>query len=414
MTPTAGSGRRFLIVYAEPSFWSMGPGIGAGSFSRTPRALAERGHEVHIVLPAERGMPGGEEEWEGIRLHRFPTRWSFHPGVAALPIRLGIRIASYLAYQSIGTRTALEVARKVRPDLVLSFGAYEAPVARRVAEALGVPNVIRIFGTSLSLSLDDPIRFRLNFPEVIAFRTPCAKLILTNDGANGELVAQRCEVPPERFVYLRNGLDFSLFSPGPPSREIFDRLGVPPGTPLLMTVTRLAFEKRLERVIEMMPALLRRVPSAVAVLLGEGSERRRLEKAAERLGVARSVRFPGAVANRELPSWFRSASIILSLLDRTNASNPVFEAMACERCVVALDTGTTREVIIPERTGVLVPADGISGLGDLLADLLDDHERRDRLGREARAHIRSLLLDPPARMDQEIAILLDVIGGARR
>ncbi|MBM3288403.1 MAG: glycosyltransferase [Candidatus Eisenbacteria bacterium] len=163
-----------------------------------------------------------------------------------------------------------------------------------------------------------------------------------------------------------------------------------------------------------MPALLRRVPSAVAVLLGEGSERRRLEKAAERLGVARSVRFPGAVANRELPSWFRSASIILSLLDRTNASNPVFEAMACERCVVALDTGTTREVIIPERTGVLVPAGGVSGLGDLLADLLDDHERRDRLGREARAHIRSLLLDPPARMDQEIAILLDVIGGARR
>jgi L-malate glycosyltransferase len=421
--PSAGVGaedglvvepKRFLIIYAQPSFWSMGTGIGAGSFSRTPRALAERGHEVHVVLPAEPGMPEGEEEWEGVRLHRFASGTSFQPPYAILPLRLLLRVTSYLAYQSAGTRTALAIARKVKPDLVVSFGPFEAPVARRVARRIGIPNVVRLFGNGLSLSLHNRVKFLLNFPEVIAFRTPCARLILTNDGANGEAVAVRCGIPPERFVHLRNGLDFAHFTPGPPDMAVFRRLGVDPASPLLITVTRLALEKKIERLIEAMPALLRRCPSAVAVLVGEGPERPRLEDLARSLGVADSVKIPGAVPNKDLPAYYRSAAVVLSLLDRTNASNPVFEAMACGRCVVALDTGTTSEIVVPDRTGLLLKREDLPRLGGLLADLLADPQGRARLGAAGRAHVRGLLLDPPERMDQEIGILLQVIEEAKQ
>jgi glycosyltransferase involved in cell wall biosynthesis len=405
--------RRFLIVYAQSGFWSMGEGIGAGSFWRTPSALVERGHEVHIVLPAPAGQPAGDMERDGMRLHFYASPIEFVLPMASLPVRLARRISVYSTYQRIGTRSAMTVAKAVRPDIVLGFGTFEAPVARKVAQSLGVPNVTRLFGNSLSLTLDDPIRFHLNFPEVRAFKTPCARLILTNDGADGEKVAQRCGVPRERFVHLRNGLDFEMFKPGPPDPSVFEKLGPAPGTPILMTVTRLAFEKKLERVIDAMPALLARAPDAVAALVGEGPERPRLEARARGLGVAHAVLMPGAVANRDLPAWYRSAAIVLSLLDRTNASNPVFEGMACERCVVALDTGTTRELVVDGETGVLVEPRDLGGLGATLADLVLDPARRERLGTAARAHVRSMLLDPPARMDQEIAILLQVIEEAR-
>jgi glycosyltransferase involved in cell wall biosynthesis len=404
-----------LIIYARSIFWSMGEGIGAGAFWRTPRALAERGHEVHIVLPAPAGQPGGEEVRDGVHLHRYPSKHEFVFPMAVLPVRLAMRVWIYSAYQRIGARTAMEVARAVRPDLVLAFGTFEAPVARKVAQALKVPNVTRLFGNSLSLTLRDPVRYHLNFPEVRAFRTPCARLILTNDGADGEAVAQHNGVPPERFVHLRNGLDFGLFTPGPAAPEVFQRLGLPEGTPLLMTVTRLAIEKKLERLIDAMPDLLARVPRAVAVLVGEGDERAHLEARAREMGVSHAVKMPGAVPSGELPAWYRSAAIVLSLLDRTNASNPVFEGMACERCVVALDAGTTRELVHNGETGILLPVDDLPKLGSVLADLVLDPERRARLGRAARAHIRALLLDPPARMDQEIEILLKVIDeGWRR
>lgn len=408
------SPRRFLIIYSLPGFWSMGEGMGAGSFWRTPNALVARGHEVHMVHPAAPGLPGGLEIVNGIICHRYPSNTDFVPRYATLPVRLVKRVAIWLEYQRIATRTGFEVAREVRPDLVLAFGEFEAPVARRVAHAIGVPNVTRLFGNGLSLTIHDPIRFNLNFPQVIGFRTPCDRLILTNDGADGEAVARRCGVPMDRFVHLRNGLDFDNFSPGPADPAVWRELDVPEGSPLLMTVTRLAMEKKLERLIDAMPSILKRAPNAVAVLLGEGPERGVLEKRARDRGVMHAVRMPGPVANRDLPRWYRSASVVLSLLDRTNASNPVFEAMACERCVVALDAGTTREVIVDDRSGVLLRREALPRVGDIVADLIEDPERRRRLGEGARRHIRGLLLDPQARMDQEVEILLQVIAEARK
>ncbi|MBD3163017.1 MAG: glycosyltransferase [Candidatus Eisenbacteria bacterium] len=414
MNEAKAPARRFLIVYAQDSLWSMGEGIGAGAFSRTPRALARAGHEVHMVLPAPRGGAPGVEEFDGIRLHRYATAFRFHPRLGPLPIRLASRVQTYLAYQRIGTRTTRAAAERVEPDLILAYGTFEAPVARRVALRIGVPNVTRLFGNSLSLTLDDPVRFRLNFPEVWAFRTPCARLILTNDGANGQEVARRCGVPPDRFIHLRNGLDFSAFTPGPASGAVRDRLSVPADAPLLMTVTRLAPEKKLERLVDAMPSLLERVPNACAVLIGEGPERPALEERIRRLGVAHAVRLPGAIPNHELPDWYRTAAVVLSLLDRTNASNPVFEAMACERCVIALDAGTTDEVVVDGETGVLLGRDDLPRLGSILAELLGDPGRREALGRAARSHVRGLLLDPEDRMRQEIGILLDVIEEAKR
>ncbi|MDM7915499.1 MAG: glycosyltransferase family 4 protein, partial [Candidatus Eisenbacteria bacterium] len=388
---SAAARRKFLIIYAQPTFWSMGEGIGAGSFSRTPSALASRGHDVHIVLPAPPGQPSSLETKDGVHLHRFATGTRFSTPYAPLPIRLVERVYAWSAFQRIGTWEAMRIARELRPDIVLSYGTFEAPVARRVAQRLGVPNVVRLFGSALSMNLDDPIRFRLNFPEIRAFRTPCARLILTNDGADGERVARRLGVPCDRFIHLRNGLDFTHFVPGPEDPAVRERLGVPPGAPILLTATRLHQEKKLERVIDAVPELARRLPDAVAVLVGEGPERARLEAHVRRLGIERSVRMPGAVPNRDLVGWYRTAAIVLSLLDRTNASNPVFEAMACERCVVALDAGTTREVVVPEETGVLIERSDLPRLGNVLADLLADPGRRERLGKAARRHVRSIL-----------------------
>ncbi len=408
-SPAAEEPKRFLILYAQPSFWSMGEGMGASSFWRVPRALAERGHEVHIVLPAERGDRPGIETREGVLLHRFRSRIRFMPPYAILPLRLLLRLAIYMAYQAIGYASAMRVARETRPDLVMAFGTFEAPVARRIGRALRVPNVTRLFGNSLSLTLNDPIRFHLNFPEVRAFRTPASRFILNNDGADGEAVARRCGVPRERFFHLRNPVDFSLYAPGPPDAAVWQRLAVPEGTPIVMTVTRLAMEKKLERLIDAMPALLRRAPGAIAVLLGDGPRREALEARARSLGVGHAVRMPGAIAHGELPQWYRTASVVASLLDRTNAANPVFEAMACRRCVVALDAGTTRELIVPGRTGVLIRREDLPKLGDVLADLLENDEQRNELARRGSMHVRKLILDPRARMDLEISILMDAI-----
>ena len=81
---------------------------------------------------------------------------------------------------------------------------------------------------------------------------------------------------------------------------------------------------------------------------------------------------------------------------------------------MALDAGMTRELVVPDQTGILVETKDLGRLGAMLANLLDDEERRRHLGTSARAHVRTLLLDPPARMDQEVEILLEVIRESER
>jgi glycosyltransferase involved in cell wall biosynthesis len=403
---------RVLIVYAQPVFWSMGEGCGAIIFTRLPEAIARRGHEVHVSLPG--GSPR-DEIYHGFHLRRTPAPRDFVPGPdCSFPVRLYRRASCWTSYQRWGLAAARRYAEEFPPDLILGMGYYEAPVARRLARELKVPNVTRLFGNTLSLSLKRGIRFYTNFPEIIALRTPAELILLNDDGADGEKVARRVGAPMNRLVHVRNGVDFEIFRPGPPSEEVRRRLGIHAGQPLLMTATRLAPEKMLERSIHGLRGLLASHPGAVLALLGEGPERANLEAAAREAGVAERVRFPGPVIQSELPAWYRTADVLLSLLDRTNAANPVFEAMACARVVVCLDAGTTRSLVRDGETGVLLSRKDLPHLGSILGRLLDDRERMRRLGEAAVEAIPHLVMDLQRRLDFEVDLLEEVAARWRK
>ena len=394
---------KVLALYSLPSFWSMGEGKGATAFSRTLEALARRGHEVRVLAPAEAGKGASIETFAGCTLIRRPAEASFLPN-PDLPLiaRLRERWTHWRAYQKWGLHEAMLLAREEKPDLVLSLGVFETPVAHHVARKIGTNNATRLFGNNLALNLDDPLRFYANFPEVIAFRTPTSLFILTNDGANGDAVARRCGVKRGVFHHLRNGLEFSRFIAGERETPLRARLGLREEDPLLITVTRLASEKKLERAIAGLKGLRARFPGARLALLGDGPERERLTALVRAEGVEGNVDFVGAVHQAELPDWYRSADFVLSLLDRTNASNPVFEAMACGRVVAALDVGTTREVVLNDATGLLLHDRDLPRLGEILADCFADAHRMRRLGLAAARHIRTLLVEPSARLDLEV------------
>lgn len=438
---------RILVIYAQPVFWSMGEGRGAAIFTRLPEAMALRGHEVRVCLPAipasaqasriEAGpaevlrlaaltnpmastndaSPAGTlppaDPYHGFLLHHFPTQRGFvpNPDLPLVP-RLRDRLDCWLRYWRWGARAAGALAAEFPPDLVLGMGYYEAPVARRLGRRLGVPNVTRLFGNTLSLALRSPLRFCANFPEVLALCTPADLIILNDDGASGEAVARRLRVPRDRFVHLRNGVDFARFRPGTPSAALRQRLGIPDGRFVLMTGTRLAPEKKLERAIIGLRDLAALGIDATLVLPGDGPERASLETEARTAGLADRVLFPGPVRQEEMPEWYRTADIFLSLLDRTNAANPVFEAMACGCPVVALDAGTTRSVVRDGETGVVLACHDLPRLGPVLRDLLLDGERRRRMGAAAVATIPTLVMNLRERLEYEARLVEDV--GLRR
>jgi L-malate glycosyltransferase len=403
---------KILVLYAQPTFWSMGEGRGTEIFTRLPEAMAARGHRVMVSLPGAAGeaVAAEIEHYHGFELHRKAAARSFVQNAQLrLPARLRDRLSCWRSYQRWALAAARRSCAETNPDLVLGMGIFEAPAAHRLAVELGVPCAVRLFGNNLSMNLHTPLKLYANFPEVIAFRTPADVLVLTDDGADGEAVARRLKVRARKFVHMRNGVDFDLFHPGPPSPEIRRAVGLREDQPLLITVTRLAAEKKLERAIDALCGLRSRRPDAVLALLGTGSEEARLKALARERGVTEAMLFPGAFLREDLPDWYRTADVVLSLLDRTNASNPVFEAMACGRPVVALDAGATGRVVQHGETGLLLPHQDLPRLGDILADLLADSELLGRMGRRGACVIHDLVMNKRERLDYEVDLLEDLV-----
>jgi glycosyltransferase involved in cell wall biosynthesis len=190
-------------------------------------------------------------------------------------------------------------------------------------------------------------------------------------------------LPPYRADVIPCGVDTSLFRPGP------RRDG---GPQRLLVVGRLVTRKGIGNVIEALGSLLARGHDVELVVAGgppgDGvdvdPEVQRLRVLAERLGVAERVRFLGGMSRGDVPQLMRDADVVVTVPWYEPFGIVPIEAMACGRPVVGSAVGGLLDTIVPGTTGELVPPRDPAALADVLHDLLDDPERRQRYGRAGR------------------------------
>jgi glycosyltransferase involved in cell wall biosynthesis len=393
---------KVLATYPWPEFWSMGEGRGAPSFFLSITSFPKHGHELHVLMPGPPGSPL-EEDYHGVHLHRFHTTVDYMPEVGSSKLLQHIRLfTSYRHWFSHATPLARELADNLEPDAMFGMGALGAPVARIIAEERGVPNVTRLFGTSIGEVINHPIKFRLRYREIRAFQTPADYIILHNDGSGGDEIARRLGVDMDRFLFWSNGLDRAPYMKKPNAADVRRRVGVSDSGPVVLTVTRLHPEKHVERLLNAAPGVLAERGDVSFLVVGDGEERSALERLSVKLGLTPSVVFAGAIDKDELPSIYGIADIFVALSDRTNMGNPTDEAMMSGLAVVALDTGSTADIVRDGENGILLPADGLPRLPGVLLELLADDDGRRRLGEAARVDVDRWLPTVEERQAMEV------------
>lgn len=410
-----------LGIYSWSQLWSMGHRRGAESFYLSLSAFVRHGHELHVVAPGAEGMPT-EEDLDGIHIHRLPAGLPLVPRGHRdpLPLRIAERAVKYAGFQLFAGWKAWRLAREIRPDAVVAFGAFAVPAAYAVARRLGIPNVTRLFGQWLADCYDNRLKYYANFPEILAFKTPTSALVLHDDGSNGEEMAAIHGVPRPRFFYWKNGVDPDLYRPGWDGKAVREALGIEPHHVLLFCVARMHREKHLERAIRAMPEVLREEPDVRLLLVGDGDERTALERVSRDLGVDHAVRFAGPQPREDLHKYFNTGDIFLSLADRTNGGNPTVEAMFCARCVMVLDTGGTAKLVENGRTGIVIPPDRLHELPARILEVVRDAPLRRRLGEAAREWIAPRVPTIAERQRMEVDVVERAVaerkgtpGGAR-
>ena len=403
--PTRHRTGRLLFVSATPANVEQGSGTYVG-IETLRRALEGLGVEVEYVAPQGGMATTWARLWFNWRLRRQPTDaivvgfdldGLFLPGRGVASLK-GVR-AEEARFERGWTRArlkfeaSLEGWRARRAARVIVTSRYAADAAQRIygvaAERIRiVPELIDLDGWREWLGRAARLR---------------------QEGANQSRRRAICEIEAEKWRSLPGpisspGNDFSLSlrsadpdaaegsrpAPGPPSRL---RLGVAVGgfggaapgkDRLCLCVAHLYPRKDVGTLLLAMAQL----DSGVELhIVGEGPERRRLERQAQRLGLGERVQFLGHIPRLALAREYLSADIFCLPSRQEGFGIVLLEAMAAGVPIVAARAAAIPEVVPEPECGRLFPPGDAGALAQTLRELLGDAGQRQRMAAAGRHHV---------------------------
>jgi phosphatidylinositol alpha-1,6-mannosyltransferase len=197
------------------------------------------------------------------------------------------------------------------------------------------------------------------------------------------------------------GADVEAFRPDLDVDEVRARHGLA-GRRVVVCVSRLVPRKGQDVLIRAMPEILRRVPDAALLVVGDGPHRKAIERMAFD-APPRSVILAGQVGEDELPAYY-AAGDVFAMPCRTRKGgfevegwgNVFIEAAACGRPVVAGDSGGAREALLDGVTGHLVDGANVEQVADAVSALLEDPARAAAMGRAGRERVERSFTWPRA------------------
>ncbi|MGB3485586.1 MAG: glycosyltransferase family 1 protein [Mycobacterium sp.] len=297
------------------------------SVLRVLEHLRRTGHEALVIAPdTPRGEPAADKLYDGIRVHRVPSK--MFPKVTSLPL-------------GVPRPRMVGVLRGFDPDVVhlaspalLGYGGLHA------ARYLGVPTVA-VFQTDVAgfaASYGMPAFARMSWAWTRHLHSRADRTLAPSSAAMEDLEAHR--IP--RVHKWGRGVDVTGFAPSARDLEL-RRSWSPEGRPIVGFVGRLAPEKHVERL-----AALARRDDLQLVIVGDGVDRAKLET------VLPSAVFTGALYGRQLATAYASMDVFVHPGEHETFCQAVQEAMASGLPVVAPNMGGPRDLVAPWRTGLLL------------------------------------------------------------
>jgi glycosyltransferase involved in cell wall biosynthesis len=175
-----------------------------------------------------------------------------------------------------------------------------------------------------------------------------------------------------------------LHPPRPPS-EVRTELGLAPDDVVVGKVARLFELKGHDDVLDVAPELCRAAPKLRFLFIGGGVWRSRLEQRVRDAGLEGRVIFAGLVPSMRIPELLHACDLIVHASYREGLARVLPQALISGKPVVSYDVDGAREVVLPNETGMLVPAGDRAKLGDAIRTLALQPEWRLRLGLAGRA-----------------------------
>lgn len=268
--------------------------------------------------------------------------------------------------------------RAVPPRLVQSF-LFHANVASRLAAPLArVPWVL-----SGHRVAEHEKRWHLTLDRLtsnLASGSVCVSQGVLRFTRDLEGVSER------RLVVITNGVDTAALDAAAPLPRSW--IGVPDGGHLALFIGRLDVQKGLPFLFDAAEQVIAARDDWYLVLVGDGAEREWVRRRiAQTPALAERVHWLGR--RDDVPRLLKSADVLVLSSLWEGMPNVVLEAMAARKPVVATNVEGSEDLVIPGKSGWLVPPRDSNALARALLEAAGDPERCRRFGESARQIIEN-------------------------
>lgn len=223
----------------------------------------------------------------------------------------------------------------------------DGPAAMHLARALGVPFSIKARGADIHHWGRRPGISG----QIVEAAAAASGLLAVSDALADDMAA--LGMRRDEILTHRTGVDLDRFVPLD-RQAAKGRLGV--SGPLLVTAGALIPRKGQALVLEALGA----IPGATLFLIGDGPDRRALERKVRAGGIGARVRFLGNRPHADLPGLLGAADALVLPSSSEGLANVWVEALACGTPIVISDVGGAREVVDRPEAGRLVPRDPVA------------------------------------------------------
>lgn len=338
-------------------------------------ATAKLGHEVFVLTPYDKKIKNVKRPYELVSYrYIFPDSLSILGYSRTLK---GDRGMSPLAYflspflYFFAFIALFNLVRREKIDIVSSHWIIpNGFLAALVKKITGVPFTTTIPGSDVYLAGKNAL-----FSWMAVFAARGANWVISD---SQHYLEQLYELGfrPKRETVIRYGVNTKKFKPTSKNKVILKNLKLRQHTPTVVAVGRLVAKKGFVYLIEAMQEVLQKVPQAKLVLVGDGDERKRLEKRTRELEISDSVVFAGTIPYDQLSKYYNLADVFVMPSIRDESGNidasPVamMEAMSCGTPVVATKFSGSSDLIEAGKTGYLVKEKDSKAIARSVVELL--------------------------------------------
>lgn len=269
------------------------------------------------------------------------------------------------------------VLKRLQPDVIHAHdphGVAMASVALSLGGAAHGPALVAARRVDFHLKGNSFSRWKYRQVDCYIAASDAIHQILLADG-----------VPPERVVTVHEGIDVEHVI-ATPRVNVHEAFWLPHHAPVVGNVAALVPHKGQRYLIDAAHLVVKQIPDARFVILGEGELREHLEHLVRERALEKHVLLPGF--RTDVLGCIKGFDVFVMSSVTEGLGTSLLDAMACERPIVATRAGGIPEIVEDEVTGLLVPPRDPRALADAIVRAINDEPLRRRLAQAALARVR--------------------------